>query len=122
MENVKAVVMLRNSKDELFVLMSDKTHIQGFESISSAINCFGYTDNHARSHEASMSACVHFVMFQPKAIPVSSKSDMDEILGGPPYRSFYLTNVSGRYYGMLAQGEKARQIYDNGEEMNFALR
>lgn len=98
-----AVVLLRYS-GKIFLMTNRDGSVSGFASVKEAQDSFeeGYNRNHRRGYEASMSACVHFIFFEPKVLELKDESieTLKEIVGEGPYSNCSLVTVAGRMTGI----------------------
>ena len=68
-----------------------------------------YNRNHGRGYEASMSACVHSIMFQPTIVQIPNDvSTLIEMFDG--LSVYRINNVSGSYYGRRLKQEVAEVL------------
>lgn len=109
------LALIKDSKDNVYIVLNDNKSINGFTSLKQGCKAFedAYNANHSRSHEASMSACLHFIQFQPKitAKPVI-EADLPAIAIDPP-RATELTSISGRFIGLQIKPEY-HHLYETG--------
>ena len=70
-----------------------------------------YNEWHNRSHEASMSACLNYMYFQPSVVFVSGIQEIMKIASPPAI--YDLHHVSGHMVGLLIPDSKVGEEYWN---------
>jgi hypothetical protein len=90
--------------------------IQGFETLKEAKDYFleSYGDAHYRSFEGSMSACVHFMQFQPHIVRFESIEDVKNRIAAEEPHIFSMTSIAGRMLGISCRKE-AYKIWEESE-------
>ena len=87
-----------------YIMLNDDYKVMAFGKKKNAHKYFeqSYEAAHHRSYEGSMSACVHFIMFQPEVVgPV----DIDQIKEavGTGSQAYSLMSPAGAMNGMLLE-------------------
>ena len=71
---------------------------QGSEKLKEALECMpNYKNNHARSYESSMSACIHWMSFNPKVYKFESMEELAKHLDGKTSKRY--SNIAGSVVG-----------------------
>lgn len=106
--------------DNKIYIMADGGMISGFENKQKALDFFqkGYNQSHRRGYEASMSACINYITFQPAIHEISE----DELQGlveqgvivPETFKSYSLNHISGMMTGALCTGENAEKWHESG--------
>ena len=102
--------LMLTGKDEGFCIMA-------WETPRKALNYFerGYNECHWRNYEASMSACINFILFQPVVVSFSSLEDIKTKLGlSDTIRPHRISNISGSYVVLPLDKSLAEPIYEAG--------
>lgn len=89
--------------------------IHGFHSRLDGLRYFedGYNSNHARSYEASMSACINGISFRPSVLKLS----LDEISAlAPELRIVKVRNNSGSMTLLPLDPAKAEVLWESGDK------
>jgi hypothetical protein len=90
-------VALIKMTEILGVMCNREGVIQAFTSKKKGSDYFeaAYNSGHNRGYEASMSACLNFIQFQPKIIKVNDTEDLTKLLGTGPYHNNSCRSISG---------------------------
>jgi hypothetical protein len=111
------IICLFKFDDKIYLLANEESKcIQGFKSVKAGLAYFedAYHANHARSYEASMSACVNFIMFQPSIVQIKSYKELKEkIVDEKNFAVFELRNVAGWMVGISTRPE-AEKYWEEG--------
>jgi hypothetical protein len=106
--------------DEKVYLFVKENVVNDFETVSRALTYFekAYNNNHSRGHEASMSALINGITFQPSVHEwdhqdLSPMIDM-EIIENGTFHAYSLSHVSGGMVGALCTGERALEWHESG--------
>lgn len=101
--------------------MTNDGVIQGWTSLQKALDYWtgGYNRKHRSSYEGSMSACIHYISFQPRVIQVPGDTEEErlEFLKSQvdlPASLMTFSNVSGRMQGVPLSAEKGLALYETG--------
>ena len=62
-----------------------------------------YSRNHCRSYEASMSACVHYILFQPRIVGPLSSTQIKRVVGAT-MDTHELSTIAGHALGARTKG------------------
>lgn len=119
-----ACVSILKTTEGYFLLLNrdDATKvvsIRGWKSLRDAISYYedGYNAGHNRSHEASMSACINFIQFQPRIIQFPTLDDLVKGLDlTPNEKPLTIRSISGCYLVLKLKSELAEPIYEKGFE------
>jgi hypothetical protein len=124
-----AIVSFQNG-NEIYLLMTkdqtdQTTNVRAFDNRQEALNYFenGYRRNHARGYEASMSACLNFISFQPKVHAFDEPDITSLIAKGvidlETFKAYSIRDVSGHMLGALCTGQTAKEWHDSGTTPNL---
>lgn len=109
------VALIKAEEKICLVVNDDGQSISGWETKKAALSTFedAYNENHARSHEASMSACLHFIQFQPRVWETQGEEELEERLLGPgPWHVTNMRAVSGSFRGIEYKRLEALKVYE----------
>ena len=114
----KAFVAVLKTSEGYFLILNkkgDELTILGWQSLKEAIDYFedGYDNNHRRGHEASMSACINYIQFQPRILSfdtLQELSDKLQIKGGKI--GTRINSISGSYNVLKLKDELIEPLYD----------
>lgn len=111
----KIIFVLIKFDGRIFIMADDKFNISAFTSVKSAIKHFEseYDNSHVRSYEASMSACMHFIQFQPRIVVAYFDVIKNEIAAEEP-RGFELNCISGFMKGITTR-EGVEKFWEEGK-------
>jgi hypothetical protein len=104
------------SDGNYYITTDRKGIISAFVSEKSGLDAYEkmYMEWHDRSHEASMSACLNHITFQPSIVKVSGVDEIKKIVGEDPHL-FDLRNVSGFMTGLkISDIEIGKKYWDKG--------
>ena len=104
------MVVVRMQKD--YVLMSEEGKLTAFQSLQQARDYFeiAYDKRHGSTYERSMSACIHYIFFEPRVINVKSKKELKTLVAKPPQSLSWWT-VAGGMEGLLLDRKKGAALY-----------
>jgi hypothetical protein len=85
--------------------------IVGFETLQKARDYFEipYDKRHGSTYERSMSACIHYVFFQPQIVHVGSRTDLQMYFVKPRQAVSWQT-MAGSMDGVLLDRKKATAL------------
>lgn len=116
-----AYVAVIKTQDEgvnhYYILLTADGPMQGWSTQARALAYFtdGYNNGHRRSYEASMSAVVHWLMFQPSIIELADASVVRGWLPDPNKpESFSLWSVAGGIHGLRLDPKPGARLWDTG--------
>lgn len=96
----------------------DPAEILGWKTEKEAVEYFtgGYNRNHDRGYEPSMSAAVHYIMYQPRIVSFESVEQLADslLLDRENMKLVRLWCVAGGFRVLVCDNPKAQQIYDQG--------
>ena len=119
MKNEEAIVALIKTDGKVYLMMDSGTPstIIGFESISKGIHYFedAYNDNHNRSYESSMSACINYIFFQPSIVVFKDGIEYIEKILEQPVKLWSTSNISGRILGLPLK-KAFYTLWDEGDK------
>lgn len=116
MEESQVVIAMYKADDGYFIMLNDDGNsIAGFTSEEDGCKQFtdSYDRKHMQSHEGSMSACLHYIMFHPVII-TTSEAEIKKACGEPPYSTFQHRCVAGTMRGMVTTEEFGKALYEKG--------
>lgn len=110
--------ILVKTHEDIFLQMckeDGKWVIQGFERESEGLRFFerGYSQNHGRGYEASMSACIFDIQYSPRIVELDLETIQADLLGDE-LRLKGLSSVAGHMTGLVCAGPKAAEMYETG--------
>lgn len=99
------------------MLLKDETgyNVHGFKSEAEGLRYFedSYNRAHSRGYEASMSACINSITFQPSIVPLS----LEEITANASeMKAVTVHNVSGRMTLLPLVAEAADRFWESGSK------
>lgn len=113
-------VALIKTEQHISFLTNDGV-VQGWTSLRDALAYWtnGYKRKHGSSYEGSMSACIHYISFQPRVIEIPGDTEEErlEFLNSQvdlPASLMTFSNVSGRIQGVPLSAEKGPALYETG--------
>jgi hypothetical protein len=113
------IICLVKFDDKIFVMAdADNQCIQGFKTIKNGLRFFedAYNENHARSYEASMSACVNYIYFQPSIVYVKSYDELKKkIVDEKDFKVYDLRCVAGFMVGISTR-PTAKEYWEKGHK------
>jgi len=91
------VLVCKAQTKQVFIMANDDGTVRGFTDERQARNCWrrSYDAAHARSYEGSMSACIHFMFFQPRIVRFKDLQDIKDRIASDPPRLVQLSHNSG---------------------------
>lgn len=104
------------SGGEYYITTDHRGIISAFVSEKNGLDAYEnmYMEWHNRSHEASMSACLGHMTFQPSIVKVSGVDEIKKIVGDEPH-IFDLRHVSGYMTGLkIPDPEVGKKYWDKG--------
>jgi hypothetical protein len=112
------ILLNPDNKGKIYVQACDEDGVlNGFKTKREALASFedAYKAKHHRGFEASMSACIHYMQFNPSVIKVRSYDDIAERLiqvktAGP----VSLRSVAGYMFAVPAIQPTALEMWENG--------
>ncbi len=109
---------LVKSAGKIYIL-ADKDGLTAWLSEHDAINYWEVPYHRAtrHSHLKSMSACIHYIQFEPRVIGFNDIESLKESELIKPQGQHYLLQLSGEAgacTALLCTGKKAKQIYAKG--------
>lgn len=114
-EKTTYVVLVETSQGTL-MLSDDDGLIAGFETEQAALAMFedGYNSKHRQSYEGSMSACVNWLLFRPKVVPITGVNDLlQRFFLSEKTQAVRLGSVAGFMTGLLCDRD-VKAIWDAG--------
>jgi hypothetical protein len=111
-----AIYIAGGTVDNINILFVNKDDgsFQGSENYEEAKKCLpNYSENHSRSYESSMSACIHWMSFNPKIYRFESIQEMAKILDGDTFKRY--SNISGSVYGVPLKSDYEPEIVGQGK-------
>lgn len=105
------------AEEKVYILANKDFNVVCFKSLKKAISYFEdcYNSNHSRGFEASMSACLNYITFQPSIINVDNIEDIKNNVAAEEARNVELYHVSGFVNGITTR-EKAIDLWNSGRK------
>jgi|ADurb_Leu_01_Slu_FD_contig_111_204794_length_4986_multi_2_in_0_out_0_3 hypothetical protein len=105
-------ISIMKSDDKFYITTDKKGIISGFKTKEDGVSSYEklYMEWHQRSHEASMSACLGYMTFQPSIVKVSGVDEIRKMVGNEPHL-FDLSHVSGYMTGIQIPDPAVGQEY-----------
>ena len=116
---MKAIALL-HTPEGVFLMTAkdgDTYNVLGFDSVQKGLDFFtnGYNRFHDRGYEASMSACVNFISFQPKVVGFEDfDALMDELVDKSSLTLVRIGNIAGSYEVIPCKPEAVRVYEERG--------
>lgn len=111
-------VAMVKGEARLFLLMTEEpVHlIRGWKSEAEAAAYFtdSYNRKHDQSYEGSISACIHFIQYQPKILRFKDMEELKATLLTDDIQLYSLWAVSGGFTAIECHNSKAQAAYDAG--------
>jgi hypothetical protein len=110
-------IVLVKSENKIWLLLSDNKSIVSFHTPVEGTKWFekAYQERHARSFEASMSACIHHLFFQPSIVEVPNIEFIDKNILSADRRVYRIGNVAGRM--LVAETQPgAAEMWEKGSK------
>ena len=96
------------------LFVDSENNLQGSENKDIARTCFpSYKRNHGRSHESSMSACIHWMSFKPKMFRFQDLNEVKKHLDGDRVKNY--RNVSGSISAIPLKKDYEPTIEEEGK-------
>jgi hypothetical protein len=88
--------------------------VHAFKTSEEATGFFeeAYNRKHNSGYEASMSACINFIQFQPKIIKINGMEDLKKIAADPP-KLVSIGGVAGWMTG-ITTSDLAKKLWEEG--------
>lgn len=106
--------------NKVYLLIGDENCVQAFKSERKALDCFedSYNRSHSRGYEASISACLNAITYEPTIHSWQHEDlqpliDMD-IINQETFRAYSMHHVSGSIKGALLTGDNALKWHEGG--------
>jgi hypothetical protein len=113
-------IVLILAEENVYILAMKDFNILAFNSLEKAISYFedSYNSNHDRGYEASMSACLNFITYQPSVIKVENIEDIKNNVAAVEPKYIQLSHVSGFIKGITTR-EEAIELWNSGKKPNL---
>jgi hypothetical protein len=111
------LILIKGKEEgEVFIMATEDLMVHGFETLKQTKDYFleSYGNAHSRSYEGSMSACVHFMQFQPHIVRFESLDDIKNRIAAEDPHVHSLTSIAGRMLGISCRKE-AYKIWKESE-------
>ena len=111
------VIMLTDNK--YYLLCVKEGSIAAFPTRKMALNYFesAYHKAHTQSYEQSMSACIHFVVFQSSVVKLKSQEELLDYFDGKKEATFVsVSHVSGGFIGAEINQEVGKIMFERGDK------
>src|SRR3990167_4991100 len=110
----KYYMALIEADNKIWLMLTEGNAIRAFKTQPEALAHFedAYQGAHARGYEASMSACINYIHFQPSIIHASLEDVKRDIIAEDAH-AFSLRSVAGGIDAVNTQ-PKAREWFENG--------
>lgn len=102
-------------EEHIYVLVNEDKTICGFQSFEAAMTAIStpYHQNHRRSYEASMSACYHFIFFQPRVGRATVEELRGDVIVPETARLYRCSTIAGTLMGVRCEGPGAQKAYES---------
>lgn len=113
------LVLLRGANEkDVYIMASDEGKIHGFITEDEANKYFlrAYEEKHSQSFEGSMSACVHFIQFQPRVVGFEDLEDIKRRIASDPPRLVLMVGQAGGLNAITCRPE-AYEIWNKAESV-----
>lgn len=103
------------------LMTSHDGSIEAFATEQEAMDFFtkGYNRSHQRSYQGSMSACIHYIFFQPVIVRFDSDTALKAALEGPPYSLVTAHNIAGSMCGFQLKEEAVTLLKTQGTSVKL---
>lgn len=100
-------ITLFKSEGEVFIHCDQQGRILVSETPAEIVKDMENTYNefHARNYESSMSACIHYIFFQPRVVTVKDIEEIKEHIAAEQPRHVSLSHVSGYAHAITCRPE-----------------
>jgi predicted ATPase len=105
------------AEEKVYILATNDFNVLAFTSLEKAISYFedSYNCNHNRGYEASMSACLNFITYQPSVIKVENIEDIKNSVAAVEPKCVQLSHVSG-FIKCITTRDKAIELWNKGKK------
>jgi hypothetical protein len=117
------VALLKTAENQYWLLLAqdgERFCIHGWPSIAHAVDYFeaAYNGAHARSYEASMSACINSIEFQPCVAVFQDLQELEQQLLPPAdqRRATRISSISGGYNVLKLDPKVAAPFWEKGRK------
>lgn len=116
------VCIIQHGNPQEYLLMAEGSQVVAWQDLETGLEYFeaGYRHAHERSHQSSMSACIHWLCFHPSIVVMHDLEDIkDRIIGEPDpkeggYPRVKVFSVAGIMEGFKCQGKDAAKLWEQG--------
>lgn len=114
---MKYAMLLKTSEGH-FLAASNKGAINAEERPGKITKMIenSYDRNHQRGYEASMSACIHMIFFNPQEVAIPDDVEELKKMVHLDEGLYYLNNVSGGYHGWKVRPEFVEKLTGDAKE------
>lgn len=111
------------SDNKVYILATNNYDVLGFTSLNKAISYFedSYNSSHGRGYEASMSACLNYITFQPSIIEVENFEDIKNNIAAQEPKKVQLSHVSG-FMKAISTKDEAIEFWNKGKKPQLIRR
>jgi WD40 repeat protein len=109
-------ITLFNSDGKCFISCDDKGTIYATDKETAVDSIEGaYNAKHRQSYEGSMSACIHYMFFNPRVVTVKDLDEIKKHIASNHPGLCHLRHVSGFAYGITCRPE-AMQYWKKADQ------
>lgn len=114
------VIVSIKADNKIYLHIGNENVVSDFETVERAMQFFErpYEKAHSRGYEASMSACINYITYQPRVHnwEYENLSPLVEqgVIDNDTYRAYELSHVSGHVKGALCTGVNAEIWHESG--------
>lgn len=109
-----AVSIIESDGKYYLLLVRENNSILAYPNVAEGVRTFedAYNAKHDQSYEASMSAALHHIFYQPSVINVPTQQEVaDAVFDG---RATEIRSIAGAFIGALLKDEIGKQWWDKG--------
>jgi hypothetical protein len=112
------VLVRGGGKKDVYIMATDDGVVQGFVTDKDAKDYFlhSYESGYSRSYVGSMSACIHFLQYQPRVVGFKDLDDIKQRIASDPPRLVSLWGEAGGMKAVTCRPE-AYDIWDKAESV-----
>lgn len=108
-------ITLFKFQNQIYAACDEQGRISACEDKQVVLDSFEkpYMANHGRGYEASMSACYHFIFFQPKVVFIQGMQSLQDVIV-QPFSIATCRTVAGVMVGATCAGPGSEALYESG--------
>ena len=115
--NIMYIAIIKSGEKFFVMANRDDNSIAVFESVGDGLRSFedAYNRNHRRGFEASMSACINYIQFQPSIVKVEGLEDVKKRICPDQPRLARLNSIAG-IMTVITTREGIEEIWEKGRK------